>query len=139
MESCVFCRIIKGEIPAAKVYEDEEITAFLDIAPASERGGPTLVMPKRHMETITDLSEEELNAVMRVVRKIVKALLKFGEGVNVLQNNKRVAGQAVAHMHIHVIPRFERDGIVVEKWVAHRYKEGEIEKVAERIRSFLKD
>ena len=139
MEGCIFCKIVNGEIPAAKVYEDKGTLAFLDIAPASPKGGHTLVMPKRHYELITDVPEVELVAVSKTMKRMSEVLLKFGEGLNIVQNNKKVAGQFVPHVHFHLIPRFTGDGITVEKWSAHKYPQGEMEQVAGRIKSLLKE
>lgn len=137
MEDCVFCRIIKGEIPCAKIYEDEKIIAFLDISPASEKGGHTLVMPKKHYELFSEINDEDLTALSKVLRKITKALLKFGKGVNIVQNNGKIAGQFVKHTHFHIIPRFENDGITIEKWKPLKYEVGKIEEVASKIKSLL--
>ena len=139
MDNCIFCKIINGEIPAAKVYENEEVIAFLDIAPASARGGHILVLPKKHYELITDIPENELAPLMIAIKKVASALLKISEGVNILVNNKRAAGQVVPHVHFHLIPRFQNDGIIIEKWIPHKYAEGEMNKVADQIKGLLKE
>lgn len=138
MNNCIFCKIVKGEIPCAKVYEDDETIAFLDIAPASPQGGHTLVLPKRHYELFTEVPEKELGSLTSSIKKVTAALLKISEGVNILQNNKSAAGQVVSHVHFHIIPRYKNDGIIVEKWIPHKYAEGEMGKVAEQIKSLLK-
>ena len=138
MDTCIFCKIVKGEIPATKVYEDPYSLAFLDIAPASPKGGHLLVIPKKHFEILTDMPENEMHVLMKTVQKMVGLLTKFSEGVNILQNNKAAAGQVVPHVHFHLIPRFQKDGIIVEKWFAHRYPEGEMEKTAEKLKNLLK-
>ncbi|AJF62329.1 MAG: Histidine triad (HIT) protein [archaeon GW2011_AR20] len=138
MEDCVFCKIIKNKIPAIKVYEDDEVLAILDVRPATKHGGHTLVMPKEHFELITDLPDDLLKKLSLVIKKISKALLKFGNGLNILQNNKKYAGQVIPHVHFHLIPRFENDNVKVEKWVVNEYREGEIEKTASKIKSLLK-
>ncbi|HLD10449.1 MAG TPA: HIT family protein [Candidatus Nanoarchaeia archaeon] len=137
MEECIFCKIIKGEIKAAKIYEDRYTYAFLDIRPASKKGGHTLVLPKNHFELITDIPEIELIALSKTIKKISKALLKFGEGLNILQNNKKVAGQYINHLHFHLIPRFKNDSISIEKWEANEYAKGEIEKLQEKIKLLI--
>lgn len=134
---CIFCKLVKGEIPCAKVYEDENCIAFLDIGPATPKGGHTLVVPKKHCETLKDVSEDELNAVMKVVKKLSVALMKDAEGVNVIQNNGQAAGQVVPHLHFHLMPRYENDGVKIAEWSQHSYAEGEIEKVQQRIKSLL--
>ncbi len=137
-KNCVFCRIINNEIPTVKIYEDKEVLAILDTRPATKKGGHTLIMPKEHFELITDLPDDLLNKLSLVIKKISNALLKFGKGLNLLQNNKKIAGQAIPHVHFHLIPRFDNDGVRVEKWESNEYKEGEAEKIASKIRSFLK-
>jgi len=135
---CLFCKIIKGEIPCTKIYEDSKTFAFLDIGPATPRGGHILVIPKNHYELITDLKDSDLIALTKTVKKISEALLQYGEGLNIIQNNKKVAGQFVPHLHFHLIPRFENDGFIIDRWSSNKYKEGEIDKIAGKIKSLLK-
>ena len=138
MKDCIFCKIIKGEIKQDKIYEDSKTIAILDISPASQKGGHTLVMPKKHYELISEMPDADSKAVMLTMKKISKALLKFGEGVNILQNNKRVAGQYVPHVHFHLIPRFENDGITIEKWTTKKYKDNkEMDSIAKEIKGLL--
>jgi|SRR3989344_758213 len=140
MENCIFCKIIKGEIPCAKIYEDEKTFAMLDISPASKKGGHTLVLPKKHCELITDLNDEDSKNLMLTIKKLSKALLKFGEGLNIIQNNKLVAGQVISHVHFHLIPRFKNDGISIEKWVANKYKDNkEMDSITGKIKDLLKE
>ncbi len=102
--SCVFCRIVAGEIPASRILETDEILAFLDIQPIEK--GHTLVIPKRHFATLLDAPEEVLAQVMAGVRRVASAMLRTGaEGINLLQSNHACAGQVVPHLHFHVIPR----------------------------------
>ncbi len=139
MDDCIFCKIADGEIRAAKVYEDKDVVAFLDISPAGKNGGHTLVMPKRHYELITDIPDKVLASVANAVKKVSGAILKFSEGVNVLQNNNKVAGQFVMHAHFHIIPRHTDDGIKIEQWTPHKYAPGEMEKIQEKIKSLLNE
>ena len=113
MEECLFCKIAKGEMPAKKVYEDNDSLAFLDINPANP--GHTLVMPKAHFENIFDVGEAELHKTMNVVKDIATKLKENmnATGVNVVQNNGRPAGQLVSHIHFHVIPRFPEDNVII--------------------------
>ena len=137
---CIFCKIINGEIKQDKLYEDDRTLAILDINPASPRGGHTLVMPKKHYELISEISDEDAKAVMLTIRKLSKTLMKFEEGLNIIQNNKKVAGQFIPHVHFHLIPRFENDGITIsEKWKVKKYKDNEMEEVASKIRKLLKE
>jgi len=137
MSDCIFCRIVQGEIPSAKVYEDENCFAFLDIGPLS--WGHTLVIPKKHFEHITEMSAKELAALASVLPKLSAAVIEVtdAEGLNVLQNNGAVAGQAVAHLHFHLIPRHAGDGLGY-RWNAKRYPEGAMEKYHRRLLDALK-
>ena len=136
---CIFCKLIKKEIKTKIIYEDSKTFAFLDVRPASHKGGHTLVIPKKHYELLTDIPKPELSALIETVKKVTKALLKFADGVNVLQNNKPAAGQAIFHAHFHLIPRYKNDKIIIEKWAPHSYKEGEMEKVGNKIKTLLKE
>lgn len=106
---CVFCKIINGEIPSYKVYEDEDVLAILDISQATL--GHTLVMPKIHTQNLFDASSETIKKVFEVVgmlSKKIKTNLNC-DGINVLNNNGEMAGQTVQHLHIHIIPRYSND------------------------------
>jgi len=138
MDNCVFCKIINDEIPHTKIYENKNVLVILDVKPATRYGGHCLVMPKKHYELITDLPDSLLNKLSFVIKKISKALLKYGEGLNILLNNKKVAGQAIPHVHFHLIPRFPNDGVMVEKWVSVEYKNDNAKKTAAKIKNLLK-
>lgn len=136
MLDCIFCKIIKGEITCAKVYEDEKVLAFLDISPVNY--GHTLVIPKEHFTNIFDLPEDLLGETMKVVKKlssVIKDALR-ADGINLGMNNGQAAGQIVMHAHIHIIPRFKNDDLKL--WPGGKYKKGEIEKVARKIRNKIK-
>ena len=110
---CLFCKIVKKEIPARVVYNDEYTLAFLDINPANP--GHILVIPKKHHETLMDADDESLQKIVIVVRELAKKAkdeLK-AEGVNILQNNGKHAGQIVSHVHFHIIPRFPEDTVII--------------------------
>lgn len=110
MEECLFCKIVKGEIPCQKVYEDGDFFAFLDINPRNP--GHTLVIPKNHYETIFDMPDNEIDGYLHAVKKVASAV-KSGmraDGISIAQSNGRAAGQVVAHAHFHVIPRFLSEG-----------------------------
>ena len=132
MENCIFCKIVKGEIPSHKVYEDETTLAFLDISPVNI--GHTLVIPKEHYENIYETPEKIMMDMMRTVKKISHAVKKGlnADGINVNMNNDPAAGQAVFHSHIHVIPRIKNDGFGL--WQGKRpYNDGEKEIVVKKI------
>jgi len=135
MADCVFCKIIKKEIPSNLVYEDDKHIAFLDIGPVNP--GHTLVIPKKHASNIFDMPENDLKELILVVKKICPAVLKGVEahGLNVSINNGRAAGQLVDHIHFHIIPRFNKDGF--RHWPQSKYKEGQAQEVANRIKKFL--
>ena len=135
-DECIFCKIVKGDIPCAKIYEDGKVIAFLDIAPANK--GHALVVTKNHYETLFDVPDEELGMVLLAAKKVARAQSGAlgSEGFNVLMNNKKVAGQLVAHAHMHVIPRFKGDGIKLN-WMAKKYNDKEVDESKEKIKSFL--
>jgi histidine triad (HIT) family protein len=132
MEACVFCKIVSGEIPSYKIYEDESALAFLDIMPVNP--GHTLVIPKKHYENIEAIPEEELADLIKVVKKVGLALKNgFGaKGYNLTENNDPIAGQIIPHLHFHLIPRVEGDDLKL--WPQGKYGEGEAETVALRLK-----
>ena len=110
MDDCIFCKIVKGDIPSYKIYEDEYVYAFLDIA--GDVDGHTLVIPKKHCENILDCDEQTLKNVMLAVQKISKHYVSIGyNGVNILNANDKSAQQSVFHFHVHIIPRKNDDKI----------------------------
>lgn len=113
-EECIFCRIVKGEIPSTKIFENEKTLAFLDIAPAAH--GHVLVIPKTHFETLTDIPEAELKEQIAAVQKVAKAVVASAEaeGFNIIQSNKKIAGQVIPHLHFHIIPRKQGDALSFE-------------------------
>ena len=135
MES-LFLKIISGEIPSEKIYEDEHTVAFLDINPTNP--GHTLVIPRALYENIYDIPDDVFCQVMKTVRKVVPAIKKAtgADGINIIMNNDPAAGQLIFHAHIHIIPRFESDPF--KHWRGTPYKEGVIEIVGEKIRKELK-
>ena len=135
MPNCIFCKIIRGELPSYKVYEDEKTIAFLDIRPVN--AGHTLVVPKVHSHNIFDIAPEDWTAVAEVVRVLAVAIEKgvSADGVNIAMNNREHAGQVVDHPHVHIIPRFKNDGL---KLMPQRtYMENEAEETLGKIRSAL--
>ena len=110
-EPTIFDRIIRGEIPSYKVYEDEHVFAFLDINPVSK--GHTLVLPKESKAYLHELSDESAAAIGRALPRLCRAVMKAtgATAYNVLQNNGSAAHQAVLHVHFHIIPKFSREGL----------------------------
>jgi len=135
-EDCIFCKIIAGQIPATKVYEDEEVLAFLDVGPISD--GHTLLIPKQHCDNVESCPAEILSKTTSRLGKIAKAVKAAvgSEGYNVLCNNGRAAGQLVQHLHFHIIPRNTGDGVFTQ-WPSYKYPQGKGEKIAEKIRGKL--
>ena len=115
MEKDIFCRIIDGEIPCYKIYEDQDVLAFLDISQVTK--GHVLVVPKEHYETFLSTPQETMHKVMDIAQRIGQVEIKLlgAKGVNILTNCYEAAGQSVPHFHVHVIPRYEkRDGFILE-------------------------
>ncbi len=131
---CIFCDIANKKIPAFVVYEDEKVMAFLDIKPANV--GHTLVIPKKHYNNILDVDEEDLKAMIVVVKKISEAIATILEpdGINVLQNNNPAAGQEIEHIHFHIIPRWENDEVTI-KWKHHELNDAE--EIAKKLREIV--
>ena len=111
MENCIFCKIIKGEIPSYKIYEDNNTYAFLDIS--NDIVGHTLVVPKNHVKNILYSDKETLNNIMNAVKIITDHYINNCgfEGFHLLSNNEPSAEQSVMHMHFHIIPRINNDNI----------------------------
>mgnify|MGYP001607283779 CR=1 FL=1 len=135
MENCIFCKIVKEEIPATKLYEDSEALAFLDINPINI--GHTLVIPKKHFKNILETPEDIMAHMMKIVKKVSHGLEALKpDGINIKMNNKEAAGQDVFHSHIHIMPRYKGDGF--EPWHSKtKYKEGQKEEIAKKIISAL--
>lgn len=115
MENCIFCKIIAGEIPSYKVYEDDNVFAFLDITPATK--GHTLIIPKQHYENILDIPETVLEKISTIAKKLA---LKFepklnADGFNLIQSSKEAAQQEVMHFHMHLLPRYKTDSFDIWK------------------------
>ena len=133
MPDCLFCKIINGDIPSHKVYEDDRVVAFLDIHPV--RIGHTLVVPKAHAEDLEGSSRDDLADVMAAVGKLMPALRSVtgAQGFNVTSNVGAVAGQAVFHTHVHIIPREHNDGLAM--WPHQEVTQEELAQLAHRIAS----
>jgi histidine triad (HIT) family protein len=136
MNECIFCKIIDGQVPCQKLLEDDDALAFLDIGPVAE--GHALLIPKTHCETLAELTPEQSAGTCKHLPALVQAVGKAVDaaGVNILQNNGRVAGQLVPHVHFHIIPR-QNDDRFGYNWPAGEYPPGRIEELAESIRQCL--
>ena len=135
MDDCVFCKIIAGKIPAQKVYENDKIFAFMNIAPVSK--GHTLVVPRAHHVDMLDTPDDVLNDMITRTKKIAIAVVKAvkADGFNLGCNTKKAAGQAVFHTHFHIIPRFTDDGL--PPWPHQKPSNDELQRVAAEIKSHL--
>lgn len=137
MSDCIFCKIINGEIPSAKVYEDENVLAFLDISQVTK--GHTLVIPKVHKENVFALNDEIAANVFSAVPKVANAIKAAYDpiGLNVLQNNGEAAGQSVFHFHMHLIPRYGKGDGFGAVWKTHQeeYTSDDYKKIAAEINS----
>ncbi|TWI56219.1 HIT family protein [Halalkalibacter nanhaiisediminis] len=138
--NCIFCKIVKGDIPAAKVYEDEHVLAFLDISQVTK--GHTLVIPKVHQKDIFELSSEVASHLFSVVPKIAHGINKAYQpaGLNIVNNNGEAAGQTVFHYHIHLIPRYGKGDGFGAVWKDHssNYSGDDLQKMAHEISAFIK-
>ncbi|MBI2208748.1 HIT family protein [Candidatus Woesearchaeota archaeon] len=136
MPDCIFCKIVKGDIPAAKVYEGSKFIAFLDISPANK--GHVLIIPKEHYERLEEMPNPDGKEFGELQVKIAKAVMKAtnAEGFNLLLNNGKAAGQEVMHAHMHIQPRFGTDDFHY-KWTHKKYEEGEMKQFQEKIRKFI--
>jgi len=116
MQSCVFCRIVSGEIPGDVIGEDDRTLAFLDVGPVAE--GHALVIPKPHVGSLLEADAATGAALFAAMQRVIDAMTRaFGaDGVNILINQGRCAGQVVEHLHVHVIPRREGDGLALLNW-----------------------
>ena len=135
-DECVFCKMVAGQIPVTKIYEDDVVLSFLDIGPLSD--GHTLVIPKKHFEKLHECPSEILGHVGSRLGRIAKAVSDAmgSDGYNVLCNNGSAAGQLVGHVHFHIIPRNTGDG-VFDRWPAYKYQQGKIEEIVAKIREKL--
>lgn len=117
MDNCIFCSIIKGDIPSFKIYEDNDFLAFLDIAPGTK--GHTLIIPKEHAATLEELSDDKASKILVLTKKIVKAMKEVHgfTNYNIIQNNGKIAGQTVDHYHMHIIPRYSIEEVGL--WTPH--------------------
>jgi histidine triad (HIT) family protein len=132
---CVFCEVVAGRSPAHEVWRDDVVVAFLDRSPLFR--GHTLVVPLRHVVTLSDLDPDEVGPYFRRVQSIATAMpIAFGAGGTFVANNN-VVSQSVAHLHVHVVPRTRGDGLRGFFWPRQRYSDGEAEAYADRLRRVL--
>lgn len=137
--NCVFCKIVAGELPSTKVYENDHVLAFMDIGPIVK--GHTLVIPKEHCDPITAVPATLLQHLILATQSVAAALTSGlgADGINITQANGRVAGQVVPHVHFHVIPRFDDDGHSWN-WTPGEYRDmSEMGEIAGQIRDAIRE
>ena len=133
---CIFCKIVKGELPCAKVYEDGEVLGILDIYPINK--GHSLIFTKQHFKDIYDVPDAMLSSLALVTKAVSLATKKAlaCDGINIVQNNERPAGQLIFHIHYHVIPRFSHDGMRFDT-DRKKYEGNEMGEYSKKIRGAL--
>lgn len=141
MSDCIFCKIIEGDIPSRKVYEDDDVLAILDVSQVTK--GHTLVISKKHVRNILEYDDELASAVFSKIPKIARSVRQFDpecKGLNLLMNNEKFASQSVFHGHVHLLPRYEsdKDGFGL-KWETHSegYSDSELDSIQESIQNEL--
>lgn len=136
-EDCIFCKIVSGQIPGTKVYEDDKVLAFMDIAPLNR--GHFLVVPKEHVETITEIDPQLYGHLASVICRLAKATQTAvkPDGMNVMQLNGKAGNQVVPHVHMHLVPRWKNDGLTICAWEPVIGDKVEISAVAEKIKESL--
>ena len=137
-KDCIFCKIAKGDIPSHKVYEDDDVLAFLDISQVTP--GHTLVISKKHYDNFLSAEKDMMHKVMDVAQRIGQAQISIlgAKGVNILTNVNKEAGQSVFHFHVHVIPRYIRDeGFRIEMKENNKLSELSLPAIADEIKKAI--
>ena len=131
--NCIFCKIANGEIPSAKIYEDEDFRVILDLSPASK--GHALILPKEHYANLFELDDEVASKVLPVAKQVVTKMKEVlnCDGYNLVQNNGESAGQTVNHFHLHLIPRYEGDNVGLQ-WTSGTLSEEVKEEILSKLR-----
>ncbi|WP_293886761.1 HIT family protein [Streptococcus sp. A12] len=133
VSDCIFCKIVAGEIPASKVYEDDHFLAFLDISQVTP--GHTLVIPKKHARNLLEMTPDEtadlFNIVSRVTKKVESATQP--QGMNIISNMEEIAGQSVFHTHVHILPRYSQEDDLKIDFIAHEPNFDHLAKLAKEI------
>lgn len=133
VSDCIFCKIVAGEIPASKVYEDDHFLAFLDISQVTP--GHTLVIPKKHARNLLEMTPDEtadlFNVVSRVTKKVESATQP--QGMNIISNMEEIAGQSVFHSHVHILPRYSQEDDLKIDFIAHEPNFAHLAQLAKEI------
>ena len=119
VSDCIFCKIVAGEIPASKVYEDDHFLAFLDISQVTP--GHTLVIPKKHARNLLEMTPDETAALFNIVSRVTKKVdsATQPQGMNIISNMEEIAGQSVFHTHVHILPRYSQEDDLKIDFIAH--------------------
>ena len=119
VSDCIFCKIVAGEIPASKVYEDDHFLAFLDISQVTP--GHTLVIPKKHARHLLEMTPDETAALFNIVSRVTKKVESATrpQGMNIISNMEEIAGQSVFHTHVHILPRYSQEDDLKIDFIAH--------------------
>ncbi|QCK61302.1 HIT family protein [Streptococcus pyogenes] len=133
MENCIFCSIIQGDIPSSKVYEDEQVLAFLDISQTTK--GHTLVIPKQHVRNLLEMTAETASHLFARIPKITRAIQSAtgATAMNIINNNEALAGQTVFHAHVHLVPRYNKEDGISIQYTTHEPDFPVLEKLARQI------
>ena len=134
--NCIFCKIANGEIPSSTVYVDEDFRVILDLGPASK--GHSLILPKKHAANIYELPDETAGKAMILAKKMAGKLTDAlnCDGFNIVQNNGEIAGQTVNHFHLHLIPRYEGDGLNLN-WPQQEISAEQLEEIRQSIKKSI--
>ena len=132
--NCIFCKLANGVFPTNFIYEDEDFKVILDANPATK--GHSLILPKKHFKNLLDADEEVLKKALPLAKKLSNKLIDVlkCDGVNVLQNNNEAAGQAVFHLHIHLIPRYKEEKEHIISWKPNKFSDEEMKNIAESLK-----
>ena len=119
VSDCIFCKIVAGEIPVSKVYEDDHFLAFLDISQVTP--GHTLVIPKKHARNLLEMTPDETAALFNIVSRVTKKVESATQpqGMNIISNMEEIAGQSVFHTHVHILPRYSQEDDLKIDFIAH--------------------
>ena len=131
---CIFCKLANGVFPTNFIYEDEDFKVILDANPATK--GHSLILPKKHFKNILDADEEILKKALPLAKKLSNKLIEVlkCDGVNVLQNNNKAAGQVVFHLHVHLIPRYKDEKEHMLSWKPNKFSDEEMKSIAENLK-----
>ncbi len=129
---CIFCKIANGEIPSKTLYEDDDFRVILDLGPATR--GHALILPKEHAANLYEMEDEKISKAVVLAKKMAAQMTEklHCDGLNLVQNNGEAAGQTVMHFHLHLIPRYEGDG-VENFWKPGEVSQEELEEIRKQI------